>query len=73
MTNDDFTPQEQALINRLQNAPQPRLTSSVNERIYARMMAELNSPTPLPTPAPTRPIIPYYLLAGVVGLGVRSR
>jgi hypothetical protein len=49
MNGDQFTPEEQALIDRLRDAPQPRLSARTMEAIRQKMLVELENPAP-PTP-----------------------
>ena len=51
MNNDQFTPEEQALIERLQNAPQPRLRQAAFDRIQQQMLLEMDVISAAP-PAP---------------------
>jgi hypothetical protein len=44
MNNDQFTPQEQALIQRLQNAPDPQLSPHVIDAIQQRVMSAVDVP-----------------------------
>lgn len=50
MSQDDFTPTEQAIISRLRQAPQWRLTPRAYHAIHEKILAELANPTPPPTP-----------------------
>src|SRR5579871_6754367 len=47
---DQFTPQEQALIDRLQQAPQLRLSASKVEAIQERILAAGSAPAPVSRP-----------------------
>jgi hypothetical protein len=51
MTDDEFTPEEQALINRLKNASQRPLSPRAYQAIQAKILAELTNPSPPPSPS----------------------
>lgn len=50
MIDESFSPDELALIERLQNAPQPTLPPAAFDTIRARMLDAMNTPVPQPTP-----------------------
>jgi hypothetical protein len=52
VNNDNFTPQEQALIDRLGRAPQPELSPSALDSIHARLMDALDNPPPVINESP---------------------
>lgn len=45
MSNIEFTPEEQTLIDRLHNAPQPQLTAQKFQAIQQMLMQELDMPS----------------------------
>jgi hypothetical protein len=56
VNDSDFNPQEQGLINRLANAPQPSLNPAAFELIRARMLDAMDQPIPdAPDPGQIRP------------------
>lgn len=78
---DQLTPQEQNLIARLQNAPQPELRPDAFEAIRARMLDAMNLP-PAPAPAPgltlSLPIIVIIvvvigIIGVIIGIGIGSQ
>ncbi|MBC8098699.1 MAG: hypothetical protein H7Y11_04610 [Armatimonadetes bacterium] len=70
MNDSEFTPQEQALINRLANAPQPKLSPDAFAAIQVRLLAALDTPPPSPlnaaVPLLTAVIVVVSVVAGVV-------
>jgi len=50
MNDEQFTPQEQSLIERLEGAPQHRLSSTKVEAIEARILNAVDLPAPAPRP-----------------------
>lgn len=46
MSEERFTPREQALIERLQHAPQKQLSPRIGQAIHEKMLAEFANPTP---------------------------
>jgi hypothetical protein len=64
---DQFTPQEQQLIERLRNAPQPTLNESRFEAIRAQMLNAMDTPPPpAPRLGPSTPIITVVALTVTV-------
>jgi hypothetical protein len=61
--SDQFTPQEQLLIQRLQRAPQPELNQAVFEAIRLRVLDALDAP---PVPAPPALPAPTIIVAVVI-------
>lgn len=45
MSNDTFTPEEQAIIERLKNAPQPTLKPKAFDAIQAKLFLEMETPS----------------------------
>lgn len=66
---EQFTPEEQNLITRLQNAPSTELRPDAFEAIRLKMLDAMNLP-PAPAPAPTPTIPPVYLVGVAVLIGV---
>lgn len=64
---DQFDPQERALIERLQNAPQSELSPASFDAIRARLLDAVDKP-PLPAPRPPVRFTPVVVVAAVVGL-----
>lgn len=67
MSDTQFNPQEQALIRRLQEAPQRQMSSHTVEAIRQKMLAELANPT-LPasqTVTPAHLVTPVQVVAGL--------
>lgn len=62
--SDQFTPQEQFLIERLRRAPQPELNQAVFEAIRLRVLDALDAP-PAPAPQPALPA-PIIIIAVVI-------
>lgn len=68
---DQLTPQEQNLIARLQNAPQPELRPEAFEAIRAQMLDAMNlPPAPAPTPPVSLPTIVGALVVVIVIVGI---
>ncbi|MBZ0275759.1 MAG: hypothetical protein K8I60_06425 [Anaerolineae bacterium] len=67
MTGDQFTPEEQAIIQRLQNAPQSYLRPAAYDAIRARMIEALDAPPPTIPTAPS-PFPITVILLGVLGI-----
>jgi uridine phosphorylase len=72
MNSDDFTPMEQELIKRLQNAPQRRLTPRVEQAIQEKILAEvLQSRLPAPpTNSAGVAITPMQFILGLAAVCV---
>lgn len=69
MNNDHFTPEEQELIDLLQQASQPRLNRGIAEAIHQKMLEEMDKPVPVQIVrrSPIR-FLPAAAAAAVVGL-----
>lgn len=52
MIDESFSPDELALIERLQSAPQPALRPAAFDAIRARMLDAIDTPVPAPQPTP---------------------
>jgi hypothetical protein len=66
MIDESFSPDELALIERLQNAPQPRLRPATFDVIRARMLEAMDSPLPAPQPTPAVPLTTPVIITIVV-------
>ena len=67
MSEELFDPQEQGLIERLQNAPQPRLRPAAYDAIRDRMLEAMDVPLPVQD-TPTVPSVPLPIVIGIVGV-----
>ncbi len=68
---EQLTPEEQNLIARLQNAPQPELRPDAFEAIRAQMLNAMNlPPVPAPTPLVSLPAIVGALVVVIVVIGI---
>lgn len=65
MSGDEFTPEEQALIERLQNAPKAALRPLAAETIRQRMMDAFETPPPAPA-APHTARRYWWVVAGLL-------
>ncbi|MEZ4670783.1 MAG: hypothetical protein R3E39_23000 [Anaerolineae bacterium] len=63
--SDQFTPQEQFLVERLRRAPQPELNPSAFEAIRLRVLDAVDTP-PIPAPRPALPVTTIVVAASVV-------
>ncbi len=69
MNNDSFTPDELALIERLTNAPQPRLRPAAHDAILQQVLDALDAPPAAPSSPPSTPILPLIVLAVILAIG----